>query len=502
MSLIHPQTMTEKNRAAHQRNARLSHGAATAEGKERARAAHLRHGFYSQVCDEALVALGENPDDLRALIASAQREWRPAGDLAAGMASRMARLLWRMDRAERVQESVLAHLAIEHEQRRRDVALHLHYKVNPRLDLLGCLVEDTADVRYYTTPSHFHWFCDAFGNPPTDPIEEQIFVLLHRLRKPRGWRQPAPGGAGPSPAPDTAPETSDVAETVGGESPGNGRSAPQAAGSMNAAETAASAPPLDDALEGDLFLRSQAELEQDDFPVPRPHVRVARGEERDELRAELQRLAKYLLEVEHQGCDPAIAEHEAPLTRIELDQVLATPNHHLELMRREEDRCFRQFARLGSLMLKQQARAMKHGEPGPAMQPDEEDLTMPPGTEDATMNSPENEGSSGYIDENTDPAKTTGGTDCPDITQAGVADTQSGVRRPVPGVTDTPSEVRSPRSEVQTSQSGVSNSRSKTKSPSSKAQPSREGSHAGAARGIADSAFRIPDHKHKAASGK
>jgi hypothetical protein len=38
MSLMQKQTMSEENRAAHQRNGRMSHGAATAEGKERSRA--------------------------------------------------------------------------------------------------------------------------------------------------------------------------------------------------------------------------------------------------------------------------------------------------------------------------------------------------------------------------------------------------------------------------------------------------------------------------------
>ena len=44
MALIE-QTMTERNLAAHRANARQSHGAATPEGKERARAANLRHGY-------------------------------------------------------------------------------------------------------------------------------------------------------------------------------------------------------------------------------------------------------------------------------------------------------------------------------------------------------------------------------------------------------------------------------------------------------------------------
>ena len=48
MSLIQKPPMTDNNRTAHQRNGRQSRGAATPQGKERSRAAHLRHGFYSQ----------------------------------------------------------------------------------------------------------------------------------------------------------------------------------------------------------------------------------------------------------------------------------------------------------------------------------------------------------------------------------------------------------------------------------------------------------------------
>ncbi|MGD0226167.1 MAG: hypothetical protein ABSF71_27865, partial [Terriglobia bacterium] len=66
MSLIQKPSMTDKNRTAHQRNGRQSREAATPEGKERSRAAHLRHGFYSQQREEALCALGEDPAELAA----------------------------------------------------------------------------------------------------------------------------------------------------------------------------------------------------------------------------------------------------------------------------------------------------------------------------------------------------------------------------------------------------------------------------------------------------
>ena len=57
--------MTEKNLAAHRENGRKSRGAATAAGNERARAANLRHGFYSRETDQALEALGERPGTWR-----------------------------------------------------------------------------------------------------------------------------------------------------------------------------------------------------------------------------------------------------------------------------------------------------------------------------------------------------------------------------------------------------------------------------------------------------
>ena len=93
MALVE-QTMTEKNLEAHRRNGRQSHGAATPEGKERARAANLRHGYYSDMRDDALVALGEDPADLAALVG---REPDPADlaerqDLCGELARQVAQL--------------------------------------------------------------------------------------------------------------------------------------------------------------------------------------------------------------------------------------------------------------------------------------------------------------------------------------------------------------------------------------------------------------------------
>ena len=184
MSLIQKQSMTDKNRAAHQRNGRQSGGAATAEGQERNRAAHLKHGFYSRQREEALRALGEDPAELAALIESAHEDWRPANAFQARIAERLARLLWRMERAERIQESLATQPVERHEKHRQAVAEALRRETMPQVDILYTLREDAADARYYTPRSFFRDFCGAFGKRVQKGTEKEVLLLMHRLRKP------------------------------------------------------------------------------------------------------------------------------------------------------------------------------------------------------------------------------------------------------------------------------------------------------------------------------
>ena len=92
MALVQTPKMTDKNLAAHRQNGRQSRGASTPQGKERARAANLRHGYYSKINDQALTALGEDPQALAALIDGAHEQWRPANPHQAWITERLARL--------------------------------------------------------------------------------------------------------------------------------------------------------------------------------------------------------------------------------------------------------------------------------------------------------------------------------------------------------------------------------------------------------------------------
>jgi hypothetical protein len=362
MSLI-KQSMTDENLAAHRANGRQSRGAATPEGKERSRAAHLRHGFYSQGREEALAALGEDPAALAALIEDTHEEWQPANNFQARVAERMARLWWRMERAERVQESLVVQQLVANQQRRQDAARKVRQKGVPAIDILGLLVEGTADPRFYTPRRFFRDFSEAFGDE-LEGEQKEILLLMHRLRKPRTRRTSPP----PPPAPASEPDE-------------------------------------------DSYLDDLAAADQDDFPLPWPKTPVAEGAERDDLREELLRLAQEALGSVQRRLEPQFEEHERPWSRIEQDEAQAEPHPHAELMRREEGSCFRQFMRLGAFLLKLQKRAEK---------------------------CTENEGSSGYVDENTEIEETATTTTSP----------RSEVEMAESEVEKAESEVRSPRSEA------------------------------------------------------
>jgi len=81
MPLTKKRTLTEKRIAANQANGKRSRGPATPKGRERIRDANLRHGFYSQDRDNALRALGENPQEFDAVVKSVMEKWPPADDL-------------------------------------------------------------------------------------------------------------------------------------------------------------------------------------------------------------------------------------------------------------------------------------------------------------------------------------------------------------------------------------------------------------------------------------
>jgi hypothetical protein len=136
---------------------------------------------------------------------------------------------------------------------------------------------------------------------------QHLGELLHRLRKPR--RFPAPPGP-------TAPEaTSD-----------------------------------------DDWAERRQLYEADESPPPEPALPVAEGAERHALREELRQCAAAELEVIRQVWEKKIAVEEAPFSIQDRDELALDVRKDTELLRRQEESCFREFWRLGNLLMKLQDR--------------------------------------------------------------------------------------------------------------------------------------------------
>ncbi len=377
MALVE-QTMTEKNLEAHRRNGRQSHGAATPEGKERARAANLRHGYYSDVRDQALVALGEDPADLAALVEGVRQQFRPATGCQEWMTS-LASMQWRMQRAEHQQESKMANHIRQFEARRREAARQLRAEVR---GFLGELQHAVARPDFYTPNGCFEQCQDVLQQYPSASLEP-ILELLHRLRKPDRFTDPPP-------------------------------------------------PPLPEAMRDQEWQGILNADEADESSIPASEVPVAEGQDRDPLREQLWRLAAKELRLATEQWQKAVAAQEAPLSTRSRDLLALEVSKELELMRREERSCFREFARLIRDLMKLQKesqvrRAQSEGKdhhprppvPSPATHDAVigETAAVAPAmaavqaqntrAEDGTeKNVRKNEGASGYVEEKTGNLKT------------------------------------------------------------------------------------------------
>ena len=305
MPLIKVPKTTDRNTAARRRNGRKSRGAITPAGKERIRDANLKHGYYSQQRNEALVALGEDPAELAVLMVGAQEQWQPANDDQGAMVEELVRLRWRIRRSERMQESIAAEYVRDAEARREEQALATRGPFVDAVDFLDGLVAHVARPDFYAYAGLFREHRDIFKRS-LESHGESILELLHRLRKPR-QKVPAASGV---PADATSDEDWE-------------------------------------------YLLAQED--DDDFPHPHPEIAVAEGEERDKLRAELLAVTAYEQQCFEDGMERFALESQ-PLTPGERDQLASNVNQKIDLMRRQEDACYRNFFRLGNFLIKIQDR--------------------------------------------------------------------------------------------------------------------------------------------------
>lgn len=193
MSLLNKRRMTEKSLAAHRRNAKLSGGPATPEGRERARDAHVRHGFYSKSEEVALRALGKDPDEFRKLREALRGKGTSADTLEEQIADRLARSFSLLNRADRMQEGRALRKARE-EDCQREGRLHVEMM---RLKMTArnwhFLAVSVARECYVTLPYDLDVMKQLHRDGLARDMSEVALGLFYQLREPG---TPGPGDPG------------------------------------------------------------------------------------------------------------------------------------------------------------------------------------------------------------------------------------------------------------------------------------------------------------------
>jgi hypothetical protein len=202
MSLTAKRRTTEKTLARSQRNGRKSRGAVTPAGKAKSAAAKLLHGFYSRARDEAMIALGEDPKKYAALLRSLVEDLRPRPGLESEVVAQMGRALWRLQRAELMQDG----LAVRRVRRGLEID---QLNIAPRIMRVRDNYEGLCAIgrmlsRQDSTPlpGEIQALIAAFGDAPEDGIRK-LFPLLEAYGE-AAAKAPGPttknGESGPTPS--------------------------------------------------------------------------------------------------------------------------------------------------------------------------------------------------------------------------------------------------------------------------------------------------------------
>jgi hypothetical protein len=170
--------------AANRQNIKLSHGPITPKGRERVRAAHLRHGFYAEDVEVAMRALGEDPAHLQELTEDLWLEFDPRGSMQEGLVIRLARATWLMNRADRMQEGYAVRQAMEVSRGRQDRLHALIMRMKMTEDRLGHLAEAVADEHYVTTQEDLARMKNLHEQGNLEEMGDIALALFYQLQAP------------------------------------------------------------------------------------------------------------------------------------------------------------------------------------------------------------------------------------------------------------------------------------------------------------------------------
>ena len=184
MSLVKSPRMTEKKLAAIRRNQKLSHGPVTPEGRERIRAALLRHGFDVQAEVMALRSLGEEPARFQDLLEGLWEEFQPVGSFQEGLVIRLARATWLMNRADRMQEGYAVRQATHASSGREERGHARLMRLKHTEDRLRRLAQSVAQEDYVTTPHDLEMMQTLHQEGVAKEMGEIALALFLELQAP------------------------------------------------------------------------------------------------------------------------------------------------------------------------------------------------------------------------------------------------------------------------------------------------------------------------------
>ena len=185
MSLIKKPEMTEKKVAANRRNQNLCNGPVTDERRERIRAALLRFGFDTQAEEMAMRALGEDPAHFQELLEGLWEEWNPAGGLQEGVVIRLARAMWLMNRADRMQEGYAVRQAQEVSSGREDRLHAQMMRLKMTEERLRRLARVGGECEHYvTTPDDLEKMKNLHQEGVLKDMGEIALALFYQLQAP------------------------------------------------------------------------------------------------------------------------------------------------------------------------------------------------------------------------------------------------------------------------------------------------------------------------------